>query len=101
MITATIARTKNELSRFLGMVKSGETVLILDRNHPVARLCPVGPPTGSTGDDAKLLKLEANGLIRRPPGNPDWRSLLADPPPALRAGASALGALLDERETSR
>lgn len=38
MITASVATTKNQLSRLLRRVKLGESILITDRNRPVARL---------------------------------------------------------------
>lgn len=41
MKTASIATAKNQLCRLIKRVKRGETILITDRNHPVARLQPV------------------------------------------------------------
>ncbi len=98
MLTATIAKTKNELSKYLGMVKAGQSILILDRNHPVACLRPVRGDSGSGGDDGKLLKLEASGVIRSPVANPDWSPLLDEPLPEAGGGCSALRTLLEERE---
>ena len=37
MKTATISEVKNRLSAYLRAVRAGETVLILDRDQPVAR----------------------------------------------------------------
>ena len=101
MITATIAKTKNELSKYLGMVKAGQSILILDRNHPVACLRPVKREAGSGGDDGRLLKLEASGVIRCPEAKPDWGPLLNEPLPEAGGGSSALKSLLEERETGR
>ena len=42
MKKASITETKNSLSALLDLVKQGESVLIMDRNRPVARLEPVG-----------------------------------------------------------
>ena len=47
MKTATITQTKNQLSLLIDAVKQGETVIILDRNIPVARLEPVTPDAGN------------------------------------------------------
>ncbi|RME21268.1 MAG: type II toxin-antitoxin system prevent-host-death family antitoxin, partial [Deltaproteobacteria bacterium] len=41
MKTASITQTKNQLSALIEQVKRGETVLILDRGKPVARLVAV------------------------------------------------------------
>ncbi len=41
MITVGIRNLKNSLSRYLKLVKSGETVLITDRNKIIAELVPV------------------------------------------------------------
>ena len=35
---------KASLSRYLGRVRAGETILVTDRGRPVARLVPVGIP---------------------------------------------------------
>jgi antitoxin (DNA-binding transcriptional repressor) of toxin-antitoxin stability system len=42
MKKARIAVAKNNFSRLIDDVKRGETVLILDRDTPVARLEPIG-----------------------------------------------------------
>ncbi len=38
MITSTISNTKNRLSELLARVQSGETLIIVDRKTPVARV---------------------------------------------------------------
>lgn len=35
---------KASLSRYLGRVKAGETIVVTDRGRPVARIVPVGIP---------------------------------------------------------
>ena len=40
MNTANVSYTRNHFSRLLALVREGKTVLILDRNQPVARLEP-------------------------------------------------------------
>jgi prevent-host-death family protein len=99
MRKATISQTKNRLSELLDVVRHGETILITDRDRPVARLEPVG--TGGTDEAAGLLsRLERAGLLRR------GRGRLADsivkvPPPKLARGVSAVRALLEERNSGR
>lgn len=66
MKTARVTQSKNGLSGLLRTVREGRSVLILDRGVPVARLEPV--TAGSLPDDARLLGLERQGLVRRNPG---------------------------------
>lgn len=90
-----IAELKNHLSRYLDQVRSGESVLVLDRDQPIAQLVPLARATGrSRGHDERLARLERQGLIRRGSGGlPDW--LGKRKPPRLRG--SVLEDLLAER----
>jgi prevent-host-death family protein len=97
MKKARIAELKNNLSRYLDHVRSGGTVLVLDRDRPVARIVPV-PATGVEGgdDDERLARLERQGLIRRGAGGlPDWFGKRRLP----RIRGSVLRDLLRERES--
>jgi len=97
MKTASVTETKNDLSGLLRHVKAGKSVLILDRNIPVARLEPVAPY--QLPDEQRLLSLERRGLIRRPKKSGSIVELLAKLPfPKLPAGTSAVAALLADRE---
>jgi antitoxin (DNA-binding transcriptional repressor) of toxin-antitoxin stability system len=97
MKTASVTESKNGLSGLLRHVRAGQSVLILDRNVPVARLEPITP--GSLPDDQRLLALERQGLIRRPKKAGSIAKLLAELPLAKpRKGASIVAALLAERE---
>lgn len=58
--TVGIAELRQNLSRYLRRVESGERLLVTDRNRPVAELGP--PPT--TG--AALDRLIAEGRLSRP-----------------------------------
>lgn len=96
MKTATISHARDHLSALLQLVRRGESVLILDRNRPVARLVPVEP--GDESDDAWVSRLEREGILRRG----DGRSILEvieEPPPPCEG--DVLGALLAEREEGR
>ena len=97
MRKATITETKNQLSAVLDSVRNGETVLILDRGQPIARIEPV---SGAEGEDARVARLERAGAVRRAKGKLR-RRLLDDPPPSAARGASALETLLEEREQGR
>ena len=95
MEKATISELKNRLSAYLKKVRAGHSVLIFDRDQPVARLESVG--SGAPHDD-KLARLEAAGLIRRARSRPAAESLRAAAPVA---GRSVMDALIAERRDAR
>ena len=97
MSTTTITDAKNGLSALIDRVKGGESILILDRGVPVARLEPVA---GSSDPTGRLLRLERVGVIRVGEAPPPL-DLLRRPAPALVSGASVVGALLEERREGR
>jgi antitoxin (DNA-binding transcriptional repressor) of toxin-antitoxin stability system len=96
---ATISQTKNQLSAMLDRVKHGETILIVDRDQPVARLEPV--LGGNEADqEGRLARLERAGLARRGRGALS-ASVLKDPPPAPEGGVDVVAALISERGGGR
>lgn len=85
MKRAGIAELKSRLSEFLRAVRDGETVTVLDRDTPVAKIVPIQKP-GLT--------------IRRPvPGSP--RPNRVPLPPPLDSNIDVLEVLLEERQTHR
>jgi prevent-host-death family protein len=95
MEKVTISQLKNRLSAFLKKVRAGQTILVFDRDQPVARLerikdegCP----------DDRLSRLERNGLLRRSTGRLPLETLQS---PAPEAKQSVVQALLDERQEAR
>lgn len=97
MKTATVTEAKNGLSALLDRVRAGETVVILDRGVPVARLEPV---TSSVDVSGRIRRLQRAGVIR--PRRSDPRlDILDEPGPPLAPGVSAVEAVLDERRTGR
>jgi antitoxin (DNA-binding transcriptional repressor) of toxin-antitoxin stability system len=79
-------------------VQHGETILILDRGRPVARLASV---VGEEEDpEGRLARLERQGVLRRASA-PVSREILMATPPRPSQGASALEALLAERREGR
>lgn len=61
MKTTAIANLKAKLSRYLRLVKTGEEILITERDVPVAKLVPVG----NHGADLESLRdLERQGLLK-------------------------------------
>ena len=95
MEKATISDLKNQLSAYLAKVRAGASVLILDRDQPVARLERVEP--GRQGDE-RLARLERAGIIRRGTGAVP-ASLLRRP--TARPARSLVQALIEERDEGR
>jgi prevent-host-death family protein len=99
MKTASVTEVKNNLSKFLEAVRSGESVLITDRGVPVARIESVRSDPTESAEQARLTRLERAGLLRR--GRTVSRKLLAETPAPLKKGASAVEMLLEERREGR
>ena len=85
MKQAGIAELKSRLSEFLRAVRDGETITVLDRDTPVAKIVPIQKP----------------GLrMRKPlPGAP--RPNRVPLPPPLDSKIDVLEVLLEERQTYR
>jgi prevent-host-death family protein len=97
MRSASISEAKNRLSALVDRVRAGESIVILDRGTPVARLEPIARTGASEG---RLQRLERAGLIR--PGlTAPAVDVVRVPGPQVRASASAVAALLDERRSGR
>ncbi|MFQ5739357.1 MAG: type II toxin-antitoxin system Phd/YefM family antitoxin [Acidobacteriota bacterium] len=99
MKTATLTETKNRLSALIDQVRHGETILILDRGRPVARLASVIAEEGAV-PEGRIARLERQGILSRaraakPP------DLFGNPRPKALSDASALEALLEERRSNR
>ena len=102
MEKTTISQLKARLSAYLKKVRAGQTILILDRDEPVARLERVGGGSqgsaGSSGDEDRLIRLERAGLLRRATRRVSLTALRQGAP---RARAIVLEALLEERREGR
>lgn|SRR5688500_9483800 len=96
MKTASVTEAKSRLSALLDRVRSGESVLILDRGNPVARLEPVPGDAGG----GRASRLERAGVLKRGKGQIPLEELRQSGP-ALPGGASAVEALLEERRSGR
>jgi prevent-host-death family protein len=95
MTVATITQLKNQLSAYIDRVRAGETILVVDRGVPVARL---EPAANSESDDGRVERLERAGLLRRGRGRIS-SELLRGPLP--RSKRSVVDALLEERREGR
>lgn len=100
MKRATLTETKNQLSALVDRVRHGETILILDRGRPVARLESV-LEAGEGAAEGRAERLERQGVIRRGRKTHPVRSVVEETPPRPAAGASAVEALVAERREGR
>lgn len=95
METANIAMAKNQLSRLLERVKRGESILITDRQRPVARLQPLGDL------DPILESHFVSGLLSIPEHALDLDTFLSAPRAASEVGGLLETAIIQEREEGR
>jgi len=94
VLVATITEAKNRLSALIDQVRAGESILIVDRGTPVARL--ESAVSGAPDADGRIARLERAGAVRAA-RKPPAMEVLSTPPPSPRPGASAVAALLEER----
>ena len=95
MRSVNVAELKNQLSKYLTFAKSGEEIIIRDRNLPVAKLVPF---SAEGGTEEELL-LVAAGKMRLPQNPPDLEKALRLPTGRL-IGREGTRALLEDREQS-
>lgn len=98
MKVATLTEAKNRLGALIDHVRAGETVLILDRGIPVARLESVVPL--DEDPEGRVARLQRAGTVRAARESAPV-ALASEQPPRPRKGASAVQALLDERRAGR
>jgi prevent-host-death family protein len=98
MRVATITEAKNRLSALIDHVRGGESVLIVDRGIPVARL--ESAVSADANPQGRIARLERAGAVR-PARRPPPTEVLSSRPPSARPGASAVAALLEDRRAGR
>ena len=98
MKAVTVTDAKAHLSRLLELVRRGETILILHRGNPIARLEPVTQAVEGL-EQERLERLERAGILRHAHVAPPHRLPL--PKTSLPDSRSLLSALLEEREEAR
>ncbi|HTR89209.1 MAG TPA: hypothetical protein VMG62_03755, partial [Solirubrobacteraceae bacterium] len=79
-------------------VRAGESVLIVDRGTPVARL--ESAISASPDAEGRIARLERVGAVRAA-RKPLLTELLDTSPPSPREAASAVAALIEERREGR
>ncbi|MFW6137980.1 MAG: type II toxin-antitoxin system Phd/YefM family antitoxin [Spirochaetota bacterium] len=98
MKRASITETKNNLSKLIEEVKNGNSILIMDRKTPVARMEPV--------DECGIIDFDRSaGLVRRgiasyPRHSLELETFLSRDKVKLPAGRSAVQVLVEERGES-
>lgn len=97
MKRATLTEAKNGLSALIDRVRAGETVVILDRGRPIARLAPA---VEADDPEGRLARLARAGVVRLGTAAPPVE-LISRNGPALRPGASAVDAVIEERRQGR
>jgi prevent-host-death family protein len=98
MKTASLTDTKNRLSALIDQVRHGETILILDRGRPVARLTSALAEDGAA-PEGRVARLERQGLLHR--AEAAKTPALFDRPRPRPRGGGILEALLEERRSGR
>jgi prevent-host-death family protein len=98
-MVASITEAKNQLSALIDRVRGGESVLIVDRGVPVARL--ESATTGSVEPTGRLARLQRAGIVGptkivAPGGSP-----LRGKPPRTNGDVSIVQTLVRERREGR
>jgi antitoxin (DNA-binding transcriptional repressor) of toxin-antitoxin stability system len=62
MKKAGIAELKNRLSYYLGFVRRGQSIVVYDRDRPIARIEPLGGTVLAEGEDWTADLLETGSL---------------------------------------
>jgi prevent-host-death family protein len=86
MKTVRIAELKSRLSEYLRIVRSGTTVLVLDRNEPIARIVPAS-------SKPEILSVRRAAPVHR------LRDVIVPPP--LKVHTDIVNLLLTERQRGR
>jgi prevent-host-death family protein len=95
MEKVSVSKLKDQLSAYLKKVRAGQTVLVTDRNKPIARLEPIGP---TDSDSERIAELVRQGLVTMPKAPPLTIEEIRRMRPVV-PGARLLEALLEERES--
>jgi len=99
MNIANISYARNHLSELVNRVRDGESILIVDRNTPVAQLEPVSARMQAQARWGK--DLVRRGIVRPARGRLNPKGLAALALPTAGKGGDILAALVAEREEGR
>ena len=95
MEKVSISRLKDKLSAYLKKVQDGQTLVVTDRNKPIARLEPV---TSAASQAQRIARLVEQGIVSLPKTPPLSIEEIRRIRP-VAPGAKLLEALLEERES--
>ncbi len=95
MEKVSVSKLKDQLSAYLKKVQGGQTLLVTDRNKPVARLEPV---TQAASETQRIARLVEQGIVSLPKAPPLSIEEIRRMRP-VAPGAKLLEALLEERES--
>jgi len=95
MERVSVSKLKDQLSAYLKKVREGQTLLVTDRNKPIARLVPIAD---QENDSERIARLVAQGIVTPPKGPPVSIEEIRRRRPVV-PGAGLLEALLEERES--
>lgn len=99
MKKASITDAKNKFSSLVDLVRKGETVIITDRDVPVAQLMP--PSRLDDSDEQQILsKLESQGILTKAKKKSPIQEIISSPVPKAKRGVDILDILLSERRDS-
>jgi antitoxin (DNA-binding transcriptional repressor) of toxin-antitoxin stability system len=96
MKNAKISELRDGLSDYLARVRKGETVIVYDRDTPIARIEPIAP----SGENVLewVREAERRGIMSPPKKTGPF---VLPPPIKIDPKFSILEALLEERRTGR
>jgi prevent-host-death family protein len=97
MKNARISELRDKLSDYLARVRKGETVIVYDRDTPIARIEPIAPASDDVPDWVHEARRRG---ITTPPRNPNAPKITL-PPPKPKEPLNLLEALLEERRSGR
>jgi prevent-host-death family protein len=92
MKTSNISYLRNHLSEVLNCVREGESVLVLDRNKPVARLVPFS--SGEASMTRRMRELQQSGLLAH---RPDLEPVPLPPPIGLERPVDLSRIIMEDR----
>lgn len=104
MIQVNISEVKNRLSYYLRLVRGGEQIEILDRKTPLARIIHVSKAKNENSETPWIKEMVGLGIVSSsakdgfPAEFLDREKLTL---PQAKGKASALKAMLEERNTGR
>jgi prevent-host-death family protein len=96
MKNARISELRDKLSEYLARVRKGETVIVYDRDTPIARIDPISQAADDVPD---LLRQAYRRGVATPPKIRDGAKLPR--PMKTKEPVGLLEALLEERRTGR